>query len=176
LIDPAQPTEIIIYAENNMPLQELRIPIEFSGTLDLDPYSMTWSTAGCRTEYFNLQQIHNINPAMKQVSFRLAITDGSPCLPAGNGPVLKVFLETTGHRFTGRKPKSRLTGYGSFLPRLTGDRGEYIAGSHSGLLYYGDCCVGVRGNVDGDPLDQITISDLVYLVTYMFQSVRCRRV
>jgi len=32
------------------------------------------------------------------------------------------------------------------------------------------CCVGVRGNVDGDPSEEITISDLVYLVTYMFGS------
>lgn len=32
-----------------------------------------------------------------------------------------------------------------------------------------DCCVGVRGNIDNDPGQEITISDLVYLVTYMFQ-------
>ncbi|MDH3891227.1 MAG: hypothetical protein OEV49_09095 [candidate division Zixibacteria bacterium] len=30
------------------------------------------------------------------------------------------------------------------------------------------CCVDIRGNIDGDPLDQIDISDLVYLVDYMF--------
>lgn len=30
------------------------------------------------------------------------------------------------------------------------------------------CCVGIRGNVDGDPGDAIDISDLVYLADYMF--------
>ena len=70
----------------------------------------------------------------------------------------------------GQQAEIALDGYGSFSPRLTGDRGEYTAGSHSGMLYYSNCCVGVRGNVDGDPLDQITIADLVYLVSYMFQS------
>jgi len=30
------------------------------------------------------------------------------------------------------------------------------------------CCVGIRGNVDYDPGDEIDISDLVYLVDYMF--------
>ena len=30
------------------------------------------------------------------------------------------------------------------------------------------CCQGIRGNVDGDPEDLIDISDLVYLVDYMF--------
>ncbi len=32
-----------------------------------------------------------------------------------------------------------------------------------------DCCTGIRGNIDGDPGEEITISDLVYLTTYMFQ-------
>jgi hypothetical protein len=33
------------------------------------------------------------------------------------------------------------------------------------------CCMGdIRGNVDYDPTDQIDINDLVYLVSYMFQS------
>jgi len=30
------------------------------------------------------------------------------------------------------------------------------------------CCVGIRGNVDSDPVNAIDISDLVYLVDYMF--------
>lgn len=30
------------------------------------------------------------------------------------------------------------------------------------------CCIGIRGNVDGDPLDVIDISDLLFLVDYMF--------
>jgi len=32
------------------------------------------------------------------------------------------------------------------------------------------CCLGMRGNVDGDPGETIDISDLVYLVDYMFVS------
>lgn len=30
------------------------------------------------------------------------------------------------------------------------------------------CCMGIRGNIDGDQLDQIDIADLVYFVTYSF--------
>lgn len=30
------------------------------------------------------------------------------------------------------------------------------------------CCVGIRGNVNGDPNDEIDISDLDYLVSFMF--------
>ena len=30
------------------------------------------------------------------------------------------------------------------------------------------CCIGIRGNVDGDPGENIDISDLVYMVDHMF--------
>jgi len=36
-------------------------------------------------------------------------------------------------------------------------------------LSSGGCCVGIRGNVDNDPLDEFNIADLVYLVNYMFR-------
>jgi hypothetical protein len=49
---------------------------------------------------------------------------------------------------------------------------------YDGGIYKGDgtsciddpcsCCIGIRGNVDGDPDDIVDISDLVYLVDYMF--------
>ena len=32
------------------------------------------------------------------------------------------------------------------------------------------CCVGVRGNIDRDPLETVDIADLVYLVDYMFST------
>ena len=31
------------------------------------------------------------------------------------------------------------------------------------------CCVGLRGNIDGDPENRIAVSDLTYLVNYLFQ-------
>lgn len=50
---------------------------------------------------------------------------------------------------------------GSLIPGWGGPYCWTIAESPS-------CCVGDRGNVDGDPEDLIDISDLVYLVDYMF--------
>lgn len=35
---------------------------------------------------------------------------------------------------------------------------------------YSSCCIGNRGNVDGDSGDQVDISDLLYFVDYAFQS------
>jgi len=31
------------------------------------------------------------------------------------------------------------------------------------------CCVGIRGNVDGDPADNVNVADLTWLVAYLFQ-------
>lgn len=31
------------------------------------------------------------------------------------------------------------------------------------------CCVGIRGNVNGDPEDQVNVADLTYMVDYLFR-------
>lgn len=37
-------------------------------------------------------------------------------------------------------------------------------------VQFDNCCIGIRGNVDDDPGDAIDISDLVYLVDFMFNT------
>ena len=39
-------------------------------------------------------------------------------------------------------------------------------GPHCYDIY--SCCEGMRGNIDCDPTGEITVSDLVYLVSFMF--------
>lgn len=36
------------------------------------------------------------------------------------------------------------------------------------LSVYGDCCVGLTGNVNNDPLDEVTLTDLTLLVNHLF--------
>ena len=48
------------------------------------------------------------------------------------------------------------------------DSSEYSS-IHSFILSETSCCEGIRGNVNGDALDETDISDLVFLVAYMFQ-------
>lgn len=163
-----QPLEVTIYLKNNMPLSELKIPVEFGGDLVLNGIP-TFTTEGCRTEYFNIQTISNLNPGWKQATFRLATTDGLPLLAGGEGPVLKIFFELEGIPVYGQSTDIILDGYSTlWMPKCVGDRAEYEPGSKAGLAHYSDCCQGFRGNVDGDPDDNITIGDLVFLVNYMF--------
>ena len=42
---------------------------------------------------------------------------------------------------------------------------QYIS---SGSVTVESCCVGIRGNVNSDELDQFDISDIVYFVDYIF--------
>jgi len=63
---------------------------------------------------------------------------------------------------------------------LKGTVGQTAAGEGSSTNYglshgfwqeFGapSCCVGIRGNVDGDPGNQVNVADLTYLVDYLFR-------
>jgi hypothetical protein len=44
---------------------------------------------------------------------------------------------------------------------------EIVFGGWGGIVFAWDkCCVGMRGNVDGDPNDVVDISDLIYFVDW----------
>ncbi len=63
---------------------------------------------------------------------------------------------------------------------LKGTVGQTAAGEGSSTNYGlshgfwqefggGGCCIGIRGNVDGDHGDQVNVADLTYLVDYLFR-------
>ena len=54
------------------------------------------------------------------------------------------------------------------MPNYDGKMATYTPVTANGEVMYANCCQGIRGNVDGDPDDQISISDLVYLEDFMF--------
>lgn len=54
-----------------------------------------------------------------------------------------------------------------------GDDDLFIGEQDGGINFYrhnGSCCIGLRGNVDNDPEDDLDISDLTTLVAYLFKS------
>ncbi len=57
-----------------------------------------------------------------------------------------------------------------FLYAETADiaKGRSIAGESAGIESDDPCCVGIRGNVNGDFNDAASISDVTYLVDYLF--------
>ncbi|MCK4857195.1 MAG: PKD domain-containing protein, partial [candidate division Zixibacteria bacterium] len=160
---------VIIYAANDTNLNELIIPVEFSGELGLDPNSVTWSTLGCRTESFDLQQLHS-NPEGREMTLRLTSTGVEEDLSPGTGPVLKITFELSGIAIGGQTTSIALDGYESYSPGFGTDCGQYGPTVVNGSITSAICCEGSRGNIDGDPGDNSDISDLVYLVDYMFSN------
>lgn len=163
--------EVLIYASNTISLEEINIPVEFAGDLVLDLDS--FSTAGCRTDYFEEQAQVHFSPTNKRftVNLRSSLSGTSPDLQPGSGPVLKLyFTRISGSE--GDAASISLDGYTSGgtdrLPEYTGKMGVYAPVTNDGDILYANCCADFRGNVDGDPDDQITIADLVYLVDFMF--------
>lgn len=56
---------------------------------------------------------------------------------------------------------------------LDGDEDLFVGERDGGVNFYrhnGSCCIGLRGNVDNDPTDELNVSDLTELVAFLFKS------
>jgi len=166
---PDSTAELVIYARNAAPLKELRIPIEFAGEVAFVYDS--FSTAGCRTDYFEEVEIVHYAPSSKRATFGLltsATPNTQPDLESGTGPVLKIYFSVPSDAVPGQSVPIVLGGYTSYLPMYYSRFLDYQPETMSGSLDVTSCCMGIRGNIDADPADEVTISDLIYLVDYMF--------
>jgi hypothetical protein len=94
---------------------------------------------------------------------------GSDLTP-GSGPILELSFEFSNPPATGDSTQIALDGYPGRTPTFEGSLASYDALAMNGLLHLSSCCQGNTGNINGDPLDEVNVSDLVYLVTYMFAS------
>ncbi len=169
-VTPGETVEVVISVTNTLPLAALEIPVEYDGQIDLAPAITYWSTAGCRAEHLDYQEVVHLDPFNKRMTFRLANDQGGGDLPPGEGPVLKLYFELDTPPVLNQTTEIKLDGYSTRQPWFRSTILEYQPRLDNPLVAYSSCCVGIRGNVDGDPLEAIDIADLVYLVTYMFGS------
>lgn len=160
--------ELIISARNSAPLREIRIPVEYAGDVDLTYDSC--STVGCRTDYFEIVEQIQYSPASRRMTFRLLTTnsDSQPDLSPGAGPVLKLYFTVESVAVPGQSAPIELDGYLTYQPMYYSRMLDYAPVTSSSSIDVTSCCMGIRGNIDGDPANEITISDLIYLVEYMF--------
>jgi hypothetical protein len=166
---PDSTAVLVIHARNSAPLKDMRIPIEFAGEVAFVYDS--FSTAGCRTDYFEEVELIHYAPISKRATFRLltsATLNTQPDLSPGYGPVLKIYFSVPSNTVPGQSVPILLGGYTSYLPMYYSRFLDYQPETTSGSLDVTSCCMGMRGNVDEDPADEVTISDLIYLVDHMF--------
>jgi PKD repeat protein len=160
--------DVVVYAINNSPIREFRVPVEYAGTLNL-VYD-TFSTEGCRTDYFEIREQMAWAPS-KLMTFRLVSSphDTEPELAPGGGPILRIRFHTQGVPSIGQQTPLVIDGYStSYVPEFAGSMAEYRPVTIDGLVACSGCCHGLTGNINGDPDDRIDVSDLVFLVDYMF--------
>ena len=100
---------------------------------------------------------------------RTNTSTGSSYLPADTGAILNIHF-TVGNNGTTGVMTLDTTTFNSKSSFMTSIYGEYFpAGFKAGVIHVGGCCVGIRGNVNGDVLDEIDIGDLVKMVNFMFE-------
>lgn len=161
-------TEVEVYGTNTVPLSKIIIPVEYSGSLDIQYDS--FSTAGCRTENFGSQQKLYESTENKTVTIQLE-GDGEEgtmdYLPAGDGPIVKLYFSLEQTALRGETTSIIFDGYDTHETQFVADLATYEPVLQSGLITYNGCCVGIRGNIDS--IGGIDVTDLVYLVNFMFK-------
>jgi len=166
LVEGGSEVEVVISASNTVPLKEILIPLSYAGTLDLTLVS--FSTAGCRTDYFESTGYFDFAPGRDQATiYLISSTAGtSPELAGGSGPVVRLTF-STGSAGPGDSAVISMSGYSTYSPRFSGSLLAYTPKTLSPVLRYAECCVGERGDVDGD--GSVKISDVTALVSYFFR-------
>jgi PKD repeat protein len=157
---------VTVSITNTIPLSQLIVPVSLSGDLPLRFDSV--SIAGCRTSGFTKQMVH-FDPFNNRMTVKLANPGSSQTnLPAGQGPILRLFVFNSETEPSEDSATVSLNGYGSYIPTCIGPLFTYEPRVQMAQVFSG-CCMGTRGNVDASADDNITINDLVALVDFMFR-------
>ncbi len=151
-----------LYAHNVLPVFQVKIPVEWSGPLNLDLVSE--SVSGLRSSQMNLSQI-SINPFNSQATYTLTAPNSgtSSYLQPGSGPILSLFFDIP----VGVSPVSNTIAFDGFFseqPTFVTDlitfRPEIANATVSLCLQAGDA--------DGD--GSINIADVTFLIAMIFSS------
>jgi len=156
--------EMIIYERNTVPTGEFIIPFDVNGSLNIKYDS--FSTEGCRTDYFEKKEKIHSDTWVKQYTIQLlnSTSGTSPELEPGDGPVIKLYFTIPGAASSGQEDTVELNGYGIYLPSFSGSMLDYAPITFDGVVSY-NCC-NLRGDVDHS--GGIDVADLTYLVARLF--------
>jgi PKD repeat protein len=158
--------EVVIRARNTIPLKKIIIPIETFGNLNVTYPSEGFSTAGCRTDYFETQSYLHYFPPGKTYTIKLETS--SIDLQPGEGPILKLYFIIPGSASSGQTDTVEVDGYNTYLPLFSGSIAEYQAVPMAGTISLSGCCNhdGMRGDADGN--GSVNVNDPTYLTNWIF--------
>ncbi|UCC44421.1 MAG: PKD domain-containing protein [Candidatus Zixiibacteriota bacterium] len=162
--------EVVVNAVTSIPLRQIYLPFTYDGELSLGLDS--FSTVGCRTDYFEGQDYIHFWPTGRQCTIRLVAAEGggAPDMAAGSGPIVKLYFTHDGPIEYDQSMAITMGQYGLYEFAFSGPILTYTPETVDATITYVTCCVGATGNVDGDPDDMVDIGDLTRLIDYMFIS------
>lgn len=159
---------VTVTANNSAPTRYLKIPFEFANA-----FAMTFdsfSTVGCRTDYFEVQDyLHWDLNSGKRATLRLQASalDTSPDLEPGEGPIVKLYFTVPGTAPLGASALIELDGYLSYLPAYYGDYANYeIASINGRVIIGGTCCIN-SGDADHD--GSVDMLDIDYFINWLLR-------
>jgi PKD repeat protein len=169
--EPGDRVAVAVNLRNFLELNEIEIPFNWTGPLNITYDS--FSTAGCRTNYFESKVQANYDISNKRATLRLKASSvgASPYLTPGTGPVAKLWFTIPAGASGGVNPIS-LIEYAVFRPKLTTYAGAYNAARVNGsITYNATCCIPPTvGNVDMSMDNLVTMGDLTVLIDHLFIS------
>ena len=165
------PVVIEISAHNNVPLSQIVVPVDY-GAGDFALIFDSASIAGARTDYFASVSLLDDDAMNNRVTVELmnSVGGSEPELAAGSGPILYLYFTMPEAAHKGQQASVVLDGYSSYAPLFSGSLLSYDPVNVNGSVTALNCCINVRGNVDGDPDDEINVADITFLVNYSFKA------
>ncbi len=158
---------------NAAPLEYLKIPVEFAN--DFNMVFDSFSTIGCRTDYFEVQTyLHADFWFTKRFTLKLvsSLVETSPDLPPGEGPIAKLYFTIPPTATEGQSADILLDGYvvstTSYLPTYSGDLIDYEVPYISGSVTVGEYCCVLCG--DANHNGAVDMDDIIHLVDWTFAS------
>ncbi len=164
---PGESVEIVIWGRNTVPLEEIRIPFEYPGTLGLVRDS--FSVAGCRTEGFDIVDLVHSDAWYRRYTFRVKNTDESsvPDLAPGSGPLLKIYMGISASATPDQYADILIDGYETRLPEFTGATITYATSVLPGAITVtGPVCLN-KGDFDHN--GRVDVSDIVGWISWSFE-------
>lgn len=157
-----------ISLNNNVPCSKICLPVEYIGMLNLTFDSL--STDGCRTESGMTVDFEHYDAFNRRFTVNVTPAAGTYLMP-GDGLILKLYFTLSASALNTYETTIAIDGYisgpNTYLPEIESPLVFFNPHSLNGLISV-NCCEGIRGNIDGDPLETIDISDLLYFVDYSF--------
>ena len=151
-----------IHLTNTVPVRRIQVPVEFSGTLGLALDSFT--TAGCRTEYFDQDKWIHFDPANKRSTFNIFNTEGSsPDLDPGTGPVLKIFFTIPAGATPDQTAEISLDAYSTYDILIAGPVLDFEPSHVNGSIMLEFVC----GDASYDGI--VNLLDITYLINYLYR-------